>query len=149
MGEGVEGAENVKLEVGPLGGRLHDQFRLRGGVQRRLAGDPAEDLRRCGRGDGALFHLSVQISLDHRKPPRQRDLGYVDQRHAPAVLREDMRDPVTHRPSAHDRHFAHAMLSGVVRRRATIAPAVRQSEAMMPPSGPNPPPVSQAGPLAE
>jgi hypothetical protein len=99
----VQRPEHLMLDVEPLEHGLDHDVRLGGRVQLGRRRDPVERrLHVLGRDDPLAGKL-LQALADTGHPPPHGLVVQIPQRHLPARLRGDLRDPAPHEPCPDDR----------------------------------------------
>ena len=115
VGDPVELLEERELDVGSLGRRLDHHLaprrrrRATGAVVIRPSTSPA-----CAAVSVPFLTWRSRLPRMVASAPVERRLRHVDQRHLPAVLREDVGDPVAHGARADHRRLLHVALSPFV-----------------------------------
>ena len=96
-------------------------------------------------GDGEELGLEIEYVVEDKPLGTGGGIRNVYERDVPAMLSEDVGDAVAHGPGADDGRTSHVRYSLAHRAVRAIA-AASATVAKRPPSGPNDPPVSHAGP---
>src|SRR6266566_7066897 len=147
----IEVLENLELDLGVLGRGFDNEIGTLHGIERRARLDSAKRLCSLRLAPCSLLHQASNVCLNRLERAGKRIGGDIDQRHVPALLREDVRNPVPHRAGADDGDCAHAAttcsltadggrLKAFCRVSKKMEPASSAIVATMPPSGPNAPP---------
>jgi hypothetical protein len=102
VGLGVEVAEDLELELLPLGRRLDDHGGALHGVERGGGRDAGHGGLLRGLVESPLLHLAIEVLVDRRLRLGEGVGGDVDQRHIEAGRGADMGDPVAHLSGADD-----------------------------------------------
>src|SRR5258706_506138 len=146
--QAVQVLEDVELDLRIFRRGFDDEIEVVKVIEVGGGSDASERVCRLLMADGAFLLQAFETLLDRRNSAAEGIRRDVDHRDVPALLREDVRDPVAHRSGTHYGDPAHpaSQVRGCFQRAPITAsvPANSTIVVTMPASGPNGPPSTHA-----